>query len=147
MNPKHYETYKDLRENERGAALITSLLVSTLLLIVGGALIMTTNIAQGLAIDSTSELQAYYSAEAGVNAALNVLRGNVDSGTKATFRNAADNATLTNWLTYGTTISGVNVVSVNDAPAMGFTLDVTDPDAATTPAGGPDGAPARPARR
>ena len=135
MNPKHYESLNDLRRNERGAALITALLVSTLLLIVGGALILTTSIAQGLAIDSTSELQAYYSAEAGANAALNILRGNVASnpaGTKATFRNAADNATLTNWLTYDTTISGVNAVLVNSAPAMGFTLDVTDPDAATT---------------
>ena len=78
MNAKLFTKENEARRaNERGAALITSLLVSTLLLIVGGALILTTNMAQGLAIDSTSELQAYYSAEAGVNAALNVLRGNV----------------------------------------------------------------------
>lgn len=136
MNRKHNETLNDLRKNERGAALITSLLVSTLLLIIGGALILTTNIAQGLAIDSTSELQAYYSAEAGVNAALNILRGNVASnpaGTNATFRNAANDSNLNNWLTYDATVDGVNVVSVSDAPAMGFTLDVTDPD--NTPVG------------
>ena len=137
MNAKLFKKENDARSaNERGAALITSLLVSTLLLIVGGALILTTNMAQGLAIDSTSELQAYYSAEAGVNAALNVLRGNVASnpaGTNATFRNAANNANFSTWLTYNTTLSGVNVVQVNDAPVMGFTLDVTDPDG--TPAG------------
>lgn len=128
----------DRNANERGAALITALLVSTLLLIVGGALIMTTNIAQGLAIDSTAELQAYYSAEAGVNATLNILRGNVApnvAGTKATFRNVADNPTLTTWLTYGATIDGVNVVEVSSAPTMGYTVTVTDPDAATTPPG------------
>ena len=128
----------DRNANERGAALITALLVSTLLLIVGGALIMTTNIAQGLAIDSTAELQAYYSAEAGVNATLNILRGNVAPnvmGTKATFRNVADNPTLTTWLTYDANIHGVNVVQVNSAPEMGFTVTVTDPDAATTPPG------------
>jgi hypothetical protein len=128
----------DRNANERGAALITALLVSTLLLIVGGALIMTTNIAQGLAIDSTAELQAYYSAEAGVNATLNILRGNVApnvAGMKATFRNVADNPTLTNWLTYGATIDGVNVVEVASAPTMGYTVTVTDPDVATTPPG------------
>jgi hypothetical protein len=136
MNRRHNETFNDSRKNERGAALITSLLVSTLLLIIGGALILTTNIAQGLAIDSTSELQAYYSAEAGVNSALNVLRGNVASnpaGTNATFRNAATNRNLSNWLTYDATVDGVNAVRVNDAPAMGFTVDVTDPD--NTPVG------------
>ena len=137
MNPKHNESLNDVRRNERGAALITSLLVSTLLLIVGGALIMTTNLAQGLAIDSTSELQAYYSAEAGVNSALNVLRGNV-GGTTATFRNAADNTTLTNWLTYDATIERRQRRPVNDAPEMGFTLDVTDPDPAKTAGGEPD---------
>jgi len=126
----------DRKPNERGAALITSLLVSFLLLIVGGALILTTSIAQGLAIDATSEIQAYYAAESGVNNALNILRGNVASnpaGTNATFRNAADNPALSNWLTYDGTIDGVSVVQVDDAPVLGFTLNVIDPDG--TPAG------------
>ncbi|HTG92261.1 MAG TPA: pilus assembly PilX N-terminal domain-containing protein, partial [Pyrinomonadaceae bacterium] len=131
MNQKPLRKENDRWSNERGAALITSLLVSMLLLIVGGALILTTNIAQGLAIDSTAELQAYYAAEAGVNTTLNILRGNVDSnpaGTKATFRNVADNSTLTNWLTYDATVHGTSVVGVNSSPEMGFTVDVTDPD-------------------
>src|SRR6267142_5183575 len=96
----------DRWSDQRGVALITTLLVSTLLLIVGGALILTTSLAHGLAIDSTSELQAYYSAEAGTNAAVNVLRGNIASnpaGTNATFL-AAVNTTLNNWLNYGATI-------------------------------------------
>ena len=127
----------EARASERGAALITALLVSTLLLIVGGALILTTNVAQGLAIDATSEIQAYYAAEAGVNTALNVLRGNVASnpvGTKATFLNAA-NSNLSTWLTYDGTIDGVSVVQVDDSPLMGFTLDVQDADPANTPPG------------
>src|SRR4030095_15304145 len=136
MNPKLTQTHAvDARANERGAALITSLLVATLLLIIGGALILTTSIAQGLAIDATSEMQAYYASEAGVNAALNVLRGNMESspaGTRATFRNAADDPDFSTWLTYGSTIDGVSVVQTDDAPAMGFTLSVTDPD--NTPA-------------
>ena len=131
MNPNVHQSLTVNRSDERGAALVTSLLVATLLLAMGGALILTTNLAQGLAIDSTSELQAYYAAEAGVNATLNVLRGNIDSnpaGTRATFRNAVNNANLSNWMTYNATYDGVNVVEVNAAPAMGYTVNVTDLD-------------------
>jgi hypothetical protein len=126
----------DRWSNERGVALITTLLVSTLLLIVGGALILTTNLAHGLAIDSTSELQAYYSAEAGTNAAVNVLRGNIASnpaGTNATFRNAVTTPTLDTWLTYDATIDGTSVVSLSTNPVMGYTVAVSDPD--NTPVG------------
>jgi hypothetical protein len=137
MNPNPNKTrVVNRRANERGAALITALLVSTLLLIVGGALILTTSVAQGLAIDATSEIQAYYSAEAGVNAVLNTLRGNVASnpaGTNANFRNVADNPDMSTWLAYDTTINGVNVVQVDDAPTMGFTISVTDPDSIPAP--------------
>ena len=100
---------------QRGAALIMTLLVSTLLLIVGGALILTTSMSVGLAVDSTAELQAYYSAEAGVNASLNVLRRNIPSnpaGTNATFANALANPTLSNWLNYNGTINGTSVVQL-----------------------------------
>jgi len=124
--------------SERGAALVMTLLISTLLLIAGGALILTTSMSAGLAIDSTTELQAYYSAEAGLNASLNVLRANIqNNATKASFRNAADNPTLSPWLTYtGTTngINGVSVVSLNTNPTTGFTVNVTDPDAVLAPA-------------
>jgi hypothetical protein len=63
--------------NERGAALITVLLTSMLLLAAGGALIMTTSMSASSAYDSTGEMQAYTAAEAGLQEALNVLRGNV----------------------------------------------------------------------
>lgn len=119
------------RRSEKGAALITSLLVATLLLTVGGALILTTNLATGLAVDSTSELQAYYAAEAGVNTALNVLRGNVASsptGTNATFRNAVTYPTLDKWLSYNTTINGDSAISLNSSPVMGYAISITDPD-------------------
>src|SRR5687768_11136067 len=131
MKPNVHESLRVDRSRERGAALITALLVSTLLLIIGGALIMTTNLAAGLAIDSTAELQAYYAAEAGVNASLNVLRGNIASnpaGTRATFLNAVADSDLSNWLTYNAAIDGVNVVEVSAAPQMGYTVNVTDLD-------------------
>ena len=64
------------RAGERGAALITMLLVSILLLGAGGALIMTTTMSANNSIGSTAEMQAYYVAESGMQSALNVLRGN-----------------------------------------------------------------------
>lgn len=84
------------RPNERGAALVISLLVATILLVAGGALIQVTSMSAANAIDSTAETQAYYGAEAGLQAALNALRGNaaptasaMPAGmTRITFRNA-----------------------------------------------------------
>jgi hypothetical protein len=126
-------------QRERGAALITALLVSTLLLIVGGALILTTGMASVLAVDSTAELQAYYATEAGVNAAMNVFRGNVQSNpanTAATFRNmvSLSNSTLGPWLNYSTTINGNAAVSLSTNPVMGFSVAVSDPAVPPTPA-------------
>ena len=65
-------------KSQRGAALITVLMMSTLMLATGGALILVTSLSNRTAIDATSEMQAYYSAEAGVQDTLNILRGNVN---------------------------------------------------------------------
>lgn len=65
------------RTSERGAALITALLFSLLILTAGGALVMTTAMSVGNAYDTAAEMEAYYAAEAGMQATLNVLRGNV----------------------------------------------------------------------
>src|ERR1041384_5043271 len=98
---------------ERGAALITALLTPMLLLVGGGALILTTSMAATTAADSTAEMQAYYAAEAGLEASLAVIRRNVPSnptpsikadfrhfvcGTAATCDNTGNN--LSQWLTY-----------------------------------------------
>src|SRR5713101_9096667 len=63
--------------NERGAALITMLLISIPLLMAGGALIMITSMSAANTADSAAEAKAYYAAEAGSQQVLNVLRGNV----------------------------------------------------------------------
>lgn len=129
------------RKKERGAALVTSLLISMLLLTVAGMVILTTGMSATTAIESTAELQAYYGAESGLEATLNVLRGNVapspgvPTGTKIGFRNAltlttanlpSDNSTvsrLSGWLPYG------NDGRVSPA-GVGFSYSVTvmDPD-------------------
>ena len=119
---------KPLHENragERGAALITAVLLSLLLLAAGGTLILTATMTSITARDSTAEMQAYYAAEAGVARTLEVLRGNAKSnpvGTKATFKNVLCTRTL--W----TTLAG-GFVNVNtDASARFQVTSILDPD-------------------
>jgi hypothetical protein len=68
---------KTTDQRERGAALISTLLISALLLTAGGMLILTTTMSATNSFDAAAETQAYYAAEAGLQAALNVMRGNV----------------------------------------------------------------------
>src|ERR1051326_5810225 len=63
--------------SERGAALITSLYVTVLLMLTGAALLVSTTMSATNTVDSKSEIQAYYAAESGLQQTLNVLRGNV----------------------------------------------------------------------
>src|SRR5688572_28137984 len=143
--------------NERGAALLTMLLVSILLLSAGLALVTSTSVSTTATIDTTAEMQAYAGAEAGLEAALNVLRGNIapDASlgtTKMNFRNAANPATsnktsdpwatgnaavsrLSGWLNYSYQNPSVENdwrVPLTDsyAPATGiaFRISITDPD-------------------
>lgn len=106
------------RKGERGAALLTVLLISILLLSAGMALVTTTSLSTTGTIDSTAEMQAYFAAEAGLEATINVLRGNVaphdmvDTTIMMNFRTAvlpvSSNKTtdtssvgrLSGWLTY-----------------------------------------------
>lgn len=140
-------------KRQRGAALITTLMISALLLVTGGSLILVTSLSARNAMDATAEMQAYYSAEAGMQDALNVLRGNVapnaamPAGTKINFRNAVtadksnrpgDSSTrfrLSGWLNYNYTSAGQNSpdrvgLTAGYMPINGlaYSVDVTDPD-------------------
>src|SRR5256714_6370717 len=64
-------------ESERGAALITVLLISVPLLMAGGGLILITSMGVSNTADAAAETKAYYAAEAGAQQVLGVLRGNV----------------------------------------------------------------------
>lgn len=66
---------KTPKSGERGAALVSTLLIAALLLAAGGTLILTTSMTGTNTIDAAAEMQAYYGAEAGLQATLNVLRG------------------------------------------------------------------------
>ena len=128
------------RHGEKGAALVISILIATLLLAVAGTVILTSSMSAITSIDATAELQAYYGAESGLEASLNVLRGHVQPNgiagtTRMGFRNAVDTSTsnrnsdgsavarLSAWLNYD------NDGRVKPAGAnYGYSVVVMDPD-------------------
>ncbi|MDQ5843911.1 MAG: hypothetical protein M3539_01270 [Acidobacteriota bacterium] len=125
MKNKESNNQLRTRKGERGAALLTALLLSTLLLAAGGTLILTTAVTGTNAVDATSEMQAYYAAEAGVARTLNVLRGNVESspaGTRATFRNVVCSRTLWD----ATSGNSINVASASSSSFQ--VTSIVDPD-------------------
>jgi hypothetical protein len=113
------------RAGEKGAALITAVLLSMLLLAAGGTLVLTSTMTGITARDSTAEMQAYYAAEAGVARTLAVLRGNVQSnpsGTRASFRNIVCTPGL--W-----TVTSGSVVNVaSDGSSRFQIISILDPD-------------------
>jgi hypothetical protein len=118
-------TLRESRAGERGAALITAVLLSLLLLAAGGTLILTSTMTGITARDSTVEMQAYYAAEAGVARALAVLRGNVESnpaGTRASFHNIMCSPTV--W----TTIAGGELNVAADGSSRYQITSIFDPD-------------------
>lgn len=145
------------RRGERGAALISVLLISTLLLAAGGSLILSTMMSATNALDATPEMQAYYAAETGLQSALNVLRGNVaaspalPAGQRIDFRRAvaladANNTAggdtsnfsrLSRWVQYnfpaGVALANRDRVVVGNAATytpltgMAYSLRVNDP--------------------
>ena len=143
-SPKATPLFESCR-SERGAALITSVLLSLLLLAAGGTLILTATMTGITARDSTAEMQAYYAAEAGVAKVLEVLRGNVQSnpaGTRASFRNVVCSPNL--WTTTSRAI-----INVNDAGSTRFQVtSIQDPDNLNTDeaCNGPNAATYRPDR-
>lgn len=145
------------RRDERGAALITMLLVSMLLLVAGGALVLSTAMTAQNSFDATAEAQAYYGAEAGMQDTLNVLRGNVQPATSITNANKMNFLVATNvlwanktgetgtvsrlsrWLSYDATFNDRVVVyptaGYSKLNGVAYSVAVTDPDSATTPVG------------
>ena len=137
---------------QRGAALITMLLVSLMILAGALTLLLATTTSATNAISSTDEIQAYYAAEAGLQDALNVLRGNVtphpNDGTKMNFKNAINVGTsnnpssgvaqLSRWLVYNYPTTGTPdrvtlspSYSTTDGMAYAIT-GISDPDNSST---------------
>jgi len=150
------------RGTESGAALITVLMISALLLTAGGALILTTSLAGINTVDAAAEMEAYYGAEAGLQSTLNVMRGNVMPNplfvanpagtvdpqnridftkalTLSTSNLASDPTTagspkrLSRWLTYGTTYPDRVGISGSYNPFSGIAYSVVITDPDNTP--------------
>lgn len=121
------------RSGEKGAALISVLLIATLLLSAGGVLLLTTSMSATNPLDATAEMQAYYAAEAGLQRTLNVAHthdipaGTMPAGsTELSFRDIVKNPTLANWIPFnGPTINGASTTLVG---TNAFSVVVTDPD-------------------
>jgi len=166
MNQSQPTNISNTRRGERGAALLSSLLIAAVLLIAGGVLIQVTSMSATNAIDTTSQAQAYYGAEAGLQAALNALRGNyahtasaLPTGmTTINFRNAVTvtssndcpNGTggdpsavarLSRWLPYSNTQAAGTRVTVSNSPSVQYDVVVSLPPGDVMPA-----APALPGR-
>src|SRR5687767_12620951 len=62
------------RNGERGAALITVIMISFLLLVAVAALLLEASTNTANVTDATAEEQAYYAAESGIQTAVNILR-------------------------------------------------------------------------
>jgi hypothetical protein len=135
------------RSSERGAALIMVLFTSLLILAAALMLVLTTTMSATNAISATDEMQAYYAAEAGLQNALNVLRGNVaphpNDGTKMNFKNAINVGTsnnpdsgiaqLSRWLVYNYPTGTPNRVTLSPnyslTEGIAYAISgITDPD-------------------
>src|SRR5204863_5602107 len=71
--PKREVGFRD----ERGAALLTVLMIAIPLLMAGGSLILITSMNTANTADMAAETKAYYAAESGAQQVLQVMRGNV----------------------------------------------------------------------
>lgn len=135
------------RHGEKGAALVISILIATLLLAVAGTVIVTTGMSVTTSIEGTAELQAYYAAESGLEDALNIIRGHVaphgiPSTTRMNFLNAVDPETsnidddpstvgrLTAWLDYDSDDWRVTPTGGNYSYSV-VVIDPDDPNGAT----------------
>ena len=115
---------------ESGAALATVLLVTFLLVMASVALITATTSNSKNTTDALAETKAYYAAESGIQAAVNILRNHSPA---INYGDAANDATLssyqpTNWNAPGGGLAGYSVGSEGG----GYTINVVDPDDSQT---------------
>jgi hypothetical protein len=145
--------------DERGAALITVLMIAIPLLMAGGSLILITSMATANTADMAAETKAYYAAEAGAQQVLQVMRGNVapnpvfatdPTGSIApenqmTFKKAVTQSTsnlsddtnlprLSRWMAYDATYTDRIPLTANYSPINGlaYSVQMSDPDNSQT---------------
>lgn len=90
------------RKNEKGAALVTVLMISLILLIASAGLLLESSLNAANVTDAIAEEQAYVAAESGIQSAVNILRGNRDAYMNTnrldTSKSTTDPANLINYI-------------------------------------------------
>src|ERR1043166_3298681 len=155
MESAKVATRKTGFRDERGAALITVLMIAIPLLMAGGSLILITSMNTANTADMAAETKAYYAAESGAQQVLQVMRGNVApnplfasnpmggiaDANVITFRKAVTQSTsnlstdpnnprLSRWLSYDSNYTDRVPLTANYSPINGlaFNVELTDPD-------------------
>ena len=124
MNIKGCATRKfDIKQ--RGAALVTVVLVSLLLGTACIAMLSAVSASSKNNTDALSENKAYYAAESGLQAAVNFFRYDTTVTDNAKYSYAVSDPTLGTKLTYAT-VNGISKVAVGSE--TGYSLYITDPD-------------------
>ena len=144
MKKKFQFSSRQMRnKQEKGAALVTVILLMMLILVVSGAIILVTSVSNTSTVDAVAEKQAFEAAEAGMQQALNILRGN-SSGELISFKDAATRVLsnkpddwmseprLSNWLNYTYPTAQPDRVPLtanyNAYTGLAFSVTITAPD-------------------
>ena len=122
-------------DHERGAALVTVLLITALLLTATVALLTSLGSGARNTTDVLSETKAYYAAESGIQATINQFR-NVPNDATFNYQTVAnDNTVLTsrlyNWPTSGgksRAVVGTNPASYDVNRDTAYSISISDPD-------------------
>ena len=119
------ETKMALQKNKKtqhGAALVTVLFISLLLLTASAAMLTAIGANSRNTTDILSETKAYYAAETGLQATVNVLRN--FGGTGVPYTTAIGDPDLSTWLP--AYVSGQ--VPIGTGTGTGYSVDVSNPD-------------------
>ncbi len=128
--------YRKNNKNERGAALITVIMISLFLLTASVAMLSAVGANSRNNTDVLSETKAYYAAESGLQATVNFLRNDTTVTPNSTIYSYSNaNPTLSAKLPYNWPIGSPTRVVVGDTAAAytsnagtAYSINVTDPD-------------------
>jgi Tfp pilus assembly protein PilX len=109
------------RSSESGAALVTTVLISLLLLTASIAMLSALGASSRDTSDVLADTKAYYAAESGLQATINVLRND----STVTYNYAVSHPNLDEKLTYAN-VNGISQVSVGTEG--GYSINIEDPD-------------------
>jgi Tfp pilus assembly protein PilX len=131
MNTKKILTRK-FKSGERGAAMVTVILISILLVTASVAMLIAVGANTRNTTDVLAETKAYYAAESGLQATINVLR----NSSTATYGSAAADPDLSTWLNYDWPTTGTaDRIVIGDTPAnytanlgTAYSIWAVDPD-------------------